>query len=91
MDRIKQQGDKLLSKSNSFRNFSNNNIHDIGGKHCFRKFYNDKVHQEKNSECGIYSIFFLTEMLKGKTFINFVENKFKDDYIFKMRDVYWRS
>ena len=91
MDRIKKQGDKLLLNDKNFRKFSNNNIHDIGGKHCFRKFYNDKVHQEKNSECGIYSIFFLTEMLKGKTFINFVENKFKDDYIFKMRDVYWRS
>ena len=66
-------------------------MHDIENKHEFRKFYNDIEHQTDNSECGVYSIFFLTEMLKGKTFLDFVENVYDDNYIFKFRDVYWRS
>lgn len=91
MERIKKQGNSLLNLDESFKTFSNDNMHDIENKHEFRKFYNDIEHQTDNSECGVYSIFFLTEMLKGKTFLDFVENIYDDNYIFKFRDVYWRS
>ena len=71
--------------------YSKEKIHDIKGNHEFRAFFNDTQHQKKNTECGVYSIFFLTEMIKGKSFIDFVDNVYEDDYIAKLRDVFWRS
>jgi hypothetical protein len=51
--------------------------------------YNIKIkinnirHQYKNSECGVYCIYFLTSLLEGKTFEDIIKNIISDD---KMND-----
>jgi hypothetical protein len=40
--------------------------------------YNDIQHQYGSTECGIYCLHFLTEMLKGKSFKNYINNKRND-------------
>jgi len=40
---------------------------------------NDNRHQYKNSECGMYCIYFITSLLDGKTFENIVQNIVDDD------------
>ena len=42
-------------------------------------------HQYKSSECGVYCIHFITQLLKGKTFNQVVNNKIPDDVMNKMR------
>lgn len=55
----------------------------------FRKFYNNIRFQYKGSECGVYSIHFQTELLKGKTFFEVIKNIIDDDTINKQRDFYY--
>lgn len=43
--------------------------------------YNEKKHQFKNTECGVYSIYFLIHMLKGKGFESHIADIKKDDVI----------
>jgi hypothetical protein len=40
---------------------------------------NDVRHQYKNSECGVYCIYFLTSLLAGHTFENIIKNIVSDD------------
>ena len=64
---------------------TNNNI--IKG---FRVFYNDFRHQYKNTECGVYSIFFVKSMLEGNSYINFTKNIKDDTYINALREIFYR-
>jgi len=51
--------------------------------------YNDIQHQKKNTECGIYSIHFITTMLQGKDFNEYI-NEIKDDqFMNKFRQFYF--
>jgi hypothetical protein len=46
-------------------------------------------HQYKNSECGVYCIYFLTSLLDGKSFEDIVNNIISDDDMnFKREDFY---
>lgn len=47
--------------------------------------YNDIQHQFGNTECGVYCLHFLTEMLKGINFRNYVNKKLNDKIIEKFR------
>tara|TARA_B110000208_G_scaffold160196_1_gene195236 strand:+ start:27 stop:1103 length:1077 start_codon:yes stop_codon:yes gene_type:complete len=58
------------------------------GDNCnikFQKLYNNIQHQKGNTECGIYSIHFITTMLKGNTFKEYIKNIRGDDYMEKLR------
>ena len=50
-----------------------------------KKNINKVRHQYKNTECGIYSIYFIVSQLEGKTFKDVSENIVKDEEIFKKR------
>ena len=50
---------------------------------------NDIRHQSKNSECGVYCINFIVEMLKGKSFDEYVEDVIKDMQMNEKRDIYF--
>lgn len=47
--------------------------------------WNDEKHQYENTECGIYCLHFLTEMLKGKNFRKYINSKNDDKKIEKFR------
>ena len=57
----------------------------------FTYFYNDIQHQYGNTECGIYSIHFLTEMLKGKPFKEYINQKIDDKKMFRFRNKFFIS
>jgi hypothetical protein len=46
---------------------------------------NKRRHQYKNTECGVYCIYFLTSFLEGRAFENIVENIITDDKMFEKR------
>lgn len=46
--------------------------------------------QYKNSECGVYSMHFITEFLEGKTFKEIINNVIDDDNMNKKRDFFYR-
>ena len=49
----------------------------LGRKIRYKK--NNIRHQFKNSECGVYCMYFITKLLQGKTFNDIVKNKISDD------------
>ena len=50
---------------------------------------NKKRHQFKGSECGVYSMHFIIEQLKGKSFKEITEQVIKDDDMWKNRQKYF--
>jgi len=46
---------------------------------------NKKRHQYKNTECGVYCIYFLTSFLEGRVFEDIVGNIINDDKMFEKR------
>ena len=53
--------------------------------------YNTTQHQEKDTECGVYSINFILRLLKGKNFDEIMKKKMSDDKINKCRNVYFNK
>lgn len=51
----------------------------------FKLYSNHIRHQFKNSECGVYSIHFITEFLNGKEYKQIIENRVSDDLMNKKR------
>ena len=80
----KKENILLLNKE-----IQNNQENNIILQKGFRKFYNNIRFQFKNSECGIYSIFFQTELLEGKKFVDFCTNVIDDNTINKLRQFYF--
>lgn len=66
MNRLKEQGDKIKYKN------KNNSIN-------MKIKINENRHQYKNSECGMYCIYFITSLLDGKTFEIIVQTIIDDD------------
>lgn len=56
-----------------------------------KKIINTKQHQYKNTECGVYSLYFIISRLQGKS-CDFINNKIvKDEEINKMRKKFFRN
>ena len=54
------------------------------------KYYENKIeHQETESECGMYSLYFIIEMLKDTNPEYFLKNKIHDQEVFKLRNKYF--
>lgn len=53
--------------------------------------YNKIRHQYENSECGVYSINFILELLKGKDFDELCNTKLKDREVNKLRKKIFRN
>lgn len=51
--------------------------------------FNDLQHQYEDTECGVYCIHFLTEMLKGRNFFDYVNSKTNDKMMNKFRNVFF--
>lgn len=52
--------------------------------------YNNIQHQQKNSECGVYSINFILRAIKGESFDSITKNITNDDKMNECRNVYFR-
>lgn len=92
MDRLKSQGDSLNSKYNKRIYSGNNNIKNKYGNFQNKKFsikINPNRHQYKNSECGVYCINFIVNMLEGKTFEDITQNIVRDDETNALRSKYF--
>ena len=48
-----------------------------------------KEHQKKNTECGIYSIYFLTSLIDNKDYKHFLRKRIPDKEMFKLRNVFF--
>ena len=55
----------------------------------FDKLYNKVNHQQSDSECGMYCLYFIIEMLKDKNIQYFLNNKIPDKEVFKLRKKYF--
>ena len=53
--------------------------------------YNENRHQFGDSECGMYCLFFIINMLKNKSFEYFEKTKIPDDYMLKMRKKFFNG
>lgn len=51
--------------------------------------YNKVRHQFKNSECGVYCMYFITQMLENVNFETFTNNGLHDDAVNKFRTYYF--
>ena len=47
--------------------------------------FNNQKHQHQDTECGVYCLHFLTEMLKGKDFIKYINAKNNDKKMERFR------
>jgi len=67
--------------------------HKLNPKINFKFEHSDGVeHQHKNTECGIYSLFFVIHMLQNKTTEEFYKNHIiKDDQIQNYRKIYFNE
>jgi hypothetical protein len=55
----------------------------------FDIYYNDIKHQHGTTECGVYCLHFLTEMLKGIPFDKYIDGNLTDKKIEKYRNVFF--
>ena len=60
-------------------------------QYAFYKFYNNIRFQYKGSECGVYSIYFQKQLLKGIRFREIIDNIIDDDVINNQRNIYFRK
>ena len=49
----------------------------------FDIYYNDIKHQRGSTECGIYCLYFLTEMLKGTPFKKLIQRNTKTKFLWR--------
>jgi Ulp1 protease family, C-terminal catalytic domain len=54
---------------------------------CDRLYYNDVRHQRKGSECGMYSLFVIICLLKGRSFYDICTKIVDDDTMNSFRDI----
>lgn len=74
-------------------NRNKNNLMKEGGATCKipKSKHNEERHQYKGSECGVYSINFIHQMLEGGKFDKICNSKVSDDEINKFRKLYFRG
>lgn len=66
-------------------------IHDIETitQFGFRKYYNNIRQQHGGSECGVYSIYFITQLLFGVPFSEFIKIPISDEEMIKQRKIFF--
>jgi hypothetical protein len=56
----------------------------------YKEFYNPKRFQYKNSECGMFSMWFIIQFIEDRDYGEIITSKIDDDYVFKKRNEYYR-
>ncbi len=83
-------GEKIPSKINKFSNKVIKQA-DVLGLGKYELLVNKRRHQFSDSECGMYSLYFIIQMLKGKCFEKFTKQRIKDDFMKKLRKKYFND
>ena len=83
-------GEKIPSKINKFANKVKKQA-DVLGLGKYELLVNKRRHQFSESECGMYSLYFIIEMLKGRCFEKFTKQRIKDDFMKKLRKIYFND
>ena len=55
----------------------------------FQVMENKIEHQRTNTECGMYCLYFIIQMLKDKNLSHFLNNRIDDKEVFKLRNEYF--
>jgi len=55
----------------------------------FKVYINEKEHQQSESECGMYCLYFIIQMLKDTEVTYFLKNKIPDKEVFELRKKYF--
>ena len=50
---------------------------------------NKIIHQKKNTECGIYALYSIVELLKDNETLLKTKQRIKDEYIQHFREIYY--
>lgn len=61
------------------------NLEDLDIKH------NTTVHQKGGSECGVYTLYFLTRMLTGESFNSILKKEISDEVVNQLRKQYFHN
>lgn len=56
----------------------------------FEEMYNNTRFQYGNSECGMFSMYFIVQFLDNKNVYDVMGNRVNDDFVWKKRDEYFR-
>ncbi len=75
INRIKKQYNEIMKMKNK--------------KERMKDFINKLEHQHENTECGMYSLHFMIELIKDKDFNIFLTKRIPDEEIFKLRNKYF--
>ena len=81
--------DELLSNIKKKKIKENETINNIIKNFDIR--YNNIQHQFKNSECGVYSIHFITKLVNNNSFDDVINNIINDDDMHKYRNIFFRN
>jgi hypothetical protein len=57
----------------------------------YKYIENRKRHQWSNSECGMYCLFFIIELLKGRSFNKIETKRIDDKFMKKLRNIYFNK
>ena len=84
---VKSNKLNLMIQPNLITNIPKNSI--VTQK-CFLLYYNHIQHQQGNTECGVYSIYFLTELALGKSYKEIIEKKINYKTINEYRNKFFK-
>ena len=59
-------------------------------KNPFSIYFNKQKHQRTNSECGMYSIYFIVRMIEGSDFKQINSQPIPDKFVFQFRNIFFR-
>lgn len=89
---VKELYNVLKKQLNNKKNIEINNNKLVEERENFKLDYNKIKHQKKNSECGMFSIYFLDQFIKNKHIQKTLSNKnLNDDYVFNLRKKFFTS
>jgi hypothetical protein len=84
-------GDKIPHKINNFKNDITKQGLLLNIKFKFNQLWPKIQHQKKNTECGMYVLYFVIKMIKGEKWSYFLKNKITDEEVEKCRKIYFNE
>lgn len=68
-----------------------NMLRTVFPKNAYRYVYSKVRHQQENSECGVYAVYFITQRVLGRTFENVIRRVVDDATMHAFRRVIFRT